>query len=113
MKKLVISTLFVMQVLFVFAQTTTGITGKVVDSKPSINGKLVPAGAGAVTVKAEVALLFVPLPSTPLLGADTETEKVCAAVDNPVKLFKGTFTVANDANEPVQVYVWVEPPSIL
>jgi hypothetical protein len=33
MKKLVISTLFVMQVLFVFAQTTTGITGKVVDSK--------------------------------------------------------------------------------
>jgi hypothetical protein len=33
MKKLVISTLFVMQVLFVFAQTTTGVTGKVVDSK--------------------------------------------------------------------------------
>ena len=33
MKKLVISTLFVMQVLFVFAQTTAGITGKVVDSK--------------------------------------------------------------------------------
>lgn len=33
MKKLVISTLFVMQVLFTFAQTTTGITGKVVDSK--------------------------------------------------------------------------------
>ena len=33
MKKLVISTLFVMQVLFVFGQTTTGITGKVVDSK--------------------------------------------------------------------------------
>ncbi|WP_445453493.1 carboxypeptidase-like regulatory domain-containing protein [Flavobacterium sp. 25HG05S-40] len=33
MKKLVISTLFVMQVFFVFAQTTTGITGKVVDSK--------------------------------------------------------------------------------
>lgn len=32
MKKLVISTLFVMQVLFSFAQTT-GITGKVVDSK--------------------------------------------------------------------------------
>ncbi len=33
MKKLVISTLFVMQVFFVFAQTSTGITGKVVDSK--------------------------------------------------------------------------------
>jgi hypothetical protein len=33
MKKLVISTLFVMQVYFVFAQTTTGISGKVVDSK--------------------------------------------------------------------------------
>ncbi|MEK8178929.1 carboxypeptidase-like regulatory domain-containing protein [Flavobacterium buctense] len=33
MKKLVISTLFVMQVFFGFAQTTTGITGKVVDSK--------------------------------------------------------------------------------
>jgi hypothetical protein len=33
MKKLVISTLFVMQVLLVFAQTTTGVTGKVVDSK--------------------------------------------------------------------------------
>jgi len=33
MKKLVISTLFVMQVFFVFAQTTTGLTGKVVDSK--------------------------------------------------------------------------------
>jgi hypothetical protein len=33
MKKLVISTLFVMQVFFVFAQTPTGITGKVVDSK--------------------------------------------------------------------------------
>ena len=33
MKKLVISTLFVMQVFFVFAQTATGITGKVVDSK--------------------------------------------------------------------------------
>ena len=33
MKKLVISTLFVMQVLFCFAQTTTGVTGKVVDSK--------------------------------------------------------------------------------
>ena len=33
MKKLVISTLFVMQVLFSFAQTTTGVTGKVVDSK--------------------------------------------------------------------------------
>lgn len=32
MKKLVISTLFVMQVFFVFAQTT-GVTGKVVDSK--------------------------------------------------------------------------------
>lgn len=33
MKKLVISTIFVMQVLFVFAQTGTGVTGKVVDSK--------------------------------------------------------------------------------
>jgi hypothetical protein len=33
MKKLVISTLFVMQVVFVFAQTTTGIKGKVVDTK--------------------------------------------------------------------------------
>ncbi|WP_298221525.1 carboxypeptidase-like regulatory domain-containing protein [Flavobacterium sp.] len=33
MKKLVISTLFVMQVLFGFAQTLTGVTGKVVDSK--------------------------------------------------------------------------------
>jgi len=33
MKKLVISTLFVMQVIFAFAQSTTGITGKVVDSK--------------------------------------------------------------------------------
>ncbi len=33
MKKLVFSTLFVMQVLFSFAQATTGITGKVVDSK--------------------------------------------------------------------------------
>ncbi|MES2410101.1 MAG: carboxypeptidase-like regulatory domain-containing protein [Bacteroidota bacterium] len=33
MKKLVISTLFVMQVLFSFAQTTTAVTGKVVDSK--------------------------------------------------------------------------------
>ena len=33
MKKLVISTLFVMQVVFGFAQSTTGITGKVVDSK--------------------------------------------------------------------------------
>lgn len=33
MKKLVISTLFVMQVVFVFAQSATGVTGKVVDSK--------------------------------------------------------------------------------
>ena len=33
MKKLFISTLFVMQAFFVFAQNTTGITGKVVDSK--------------------------------------------------------------------------------
>jgi len=33
MKKLVISTLFVMQVFFVFAQNNTGFTGKVVDSK--------------------------------------------------------------------------------
>jgi hypothetical protein len=33
MKKLVFSTLFVMQVVFVCAQTTTGVTGKVVDSK--------------------------------------------------------------------------------
>ena len=33
MKKLVISTLFVMQVLFSFAQNTTGVSGKVVDSK--------------------------------------------------------------------------------
>lgn len=33
MKKLVISSLFVMQGLFSFAQTTTGITGKIVDSK--------------------------------------------------------------------------------
>ena len=33
MKKLVINTFFVMQVLFGFAQTGTGITGKVVDSK--------------------------------------------------------------------------------
>ncbi|MBC7606766.1 MAG: carboxypeptidase-like regulatory domain-containing protein [Burkholderiales bacterium] len=33
MKKLVISTLFVMQVVFAFAQTGTGVTGKVVDSK--------------------------------------------------------------------------------
>ena len=33
MKKLVISTLFVMQVVFVFAQSATGLTGKVVDSK--------------------------------------------------------------------------------
>lgn len=33
MKKLVISSLFVMQVCFVFAQSMTGISGKVVDSK--------------------------------------------------------------------------------
>jgi hypothetical protein len=33
MKKLVFSTLMVMSVLFSFAQTTTGVTGKVVDSK--------------------------------------------------------------------------------
>ena len=33
MKKLVISILFVMNVVFVFAQTGTGFTGKVVDSK--------------------------------------------------------------------------------
>ena len=33
MKKLVISTLFVMQVVFVFAQSATGVSGKVVDSK--------------------------------------------------------------------------------
>ena len=33
MRKLVFSTLFVMQVAFVFAQTTTGISGRVVDSK--------------------------------------------------------------------------------
>lgn len=33
MKKLVISTFFVMQVVFSFAQTATGISGKVVDSK--------------------------------------------------------------------------------
>ena len=33
MKKIIISTLLVMQVFFVFAQTTTGLTGKVVDSK--------------------------------------------------------------------------------
>jgi len=33
MKKLVISTLFVMQVIFVFAQSATGITGKAVDMK--------------------------------------------------------------------------------
>ena len=39
MKKLVISTFFVMQVFFVFAQTGTGITGKVVDSKTQKTGK--------------------------------------------------------------------------
>ena len=33
MKKLIISTLFVMQAFFVFAQNTTGITGKVLDAK--------------------------------------------------------------------------------
>jgi len=33
MKKLVISTLFVLHSIFSFAQTTTGFTGKVVDSK--------------------------------------------------------------------------------
>ena len=33
MKKLVISTLFVMQVFFVFAQNISGISGKVVDAK--------------------------------------------------------------------------------
>ena len=33
MKKLVISILFVMQVVFVFAQSGTGFSGKVVDSK--------------------------------------------------------------------------------
>ena len=33
MKKLVISLLFVMQVCFVFAQSGTGVSGKVVDSK--------------------------------------------------------------------------------
>ena len=33
MKKLVISILFVMQVFFVFAQTGTGFSGKVIDSK--------------------------------------------------------------------------------
>lgn len=33
MKKLIISTLFVMQVLFVFGQNLTGISGKVIDSK--------------------------------------------------------------------------------
>ncbi len=33
MKKLVISTLFVMQVVFVFAQSGTGVSGKVLDSK--------------------------------------------------------------------------------
>lgn len=33
MKKLVISTLFVLQAFFVFAQTNTGITGKVIDAK--------------------------------------------------------------------------------
>ena len=33
MKKLVISALFVMQAVFVFAQSATGVTGKVVDSK--------------------------------------------------------------------------------
>lgn len=33
MKKLVISTLFVLQAFFVFAQTATGISGKVVDAK--------------------------------------------------------------------------------
>ncbi len=33
MKKLLISTLFVMQVVFVFAQSASGLTGKVVDSK--------------------------------------------------------------------------------
>lgn len=33
MKKLIISTLFVMQVVFGFAQSATGVTGKVVDSK--------------------------------------------------------------------------------
>ena len=33
MKKLVISTLFVMQVFFVFAQNISGVSGKVVDAK--------------------------------------------------------------------------------
>ena len=33
MKKLVISTLFVMQVFFVFAQNISGISGKVLDAK--------------------------------------------------------------------------------
>jgi hypothetical protein len=33
MKKLVISTFFVMQVFFVFAQDISGISGKVVDAK--------------------------------------------------------------------------------
>ena len=36
MKKLVISTLFVMQVFFVFAQSPTGISGKVLDAKSQI-----------------------------------------------------------------------------
>ncbi len=33
MKKIILSTLFVMQVIFGFAQSQTGVTGKVVDSK--------------------------------------------------------------------------------
>ena len=33
MKKIIISTLFVMQVVFGFAQSETGVSGKVVDSK--------------------------------------------------------------------------------
>ena len=36
MKKFVLSILFIMEVLFGFAQTSTGVTGKVVDSKRMI-----------------------------------------------------------------------------
>ncbi|MBP6557207.1 MAG: TonB-dependent receptor [Flavobacterium sp.] len=61
MKKLVISTLFVMQVFFVFAQTTTGITGKVVDSKTQkpLQNVVASIENTSLTVLTDVAGVFV------------------------------------------------------
>ena len=73
-----------------------------VDSKPWVNGRAAPAGA-AVTVNVDVLALLAAYPSVPPLGAETVTEKVCAAVDNPEKVFSVRVAEAAEVSDPVQL----------